>query len=364
MNRHALLAALATIVLSSSPSTLFAQVLRYTFDEASGNALDTGTAPATDATFEGGAARSADTPSGSGFSLDMRTEGAAPGAFLLGGDFADIDGLAALTLTTWLKVETYPSGNKRLLAKQGGGTFPGFSFNMNATTNDTLPAGPDHFRLGFFAGDGVGFSSGFSDADTGAADWTFFAVSFDTALGEMTFYAGDVDTPVAQLGSTIFAAPLAAPVDGLDARFAVGLTDAAPAADTSVTGLQDDVRVYGSVLDLAALEAVRMENIGSGGPDFDADFDGDDDVDGDDFDDWTTGFGLATGATKSQGDANGDMDVDGGDFLVWQNEVGSGVMASVVPEPTAGLLALAPVVLHGVRRRRAFAQPLVAPAHS
>src|SRR5688572_15846896 len=100
---------ISTVVLCSAfllaPTAALAQpLLRYTFDEASGNALDAGAAPATDSTFEGGAVRSSDTPSGSGSSLDLRTD--SPVAHLLGPDAAELDGLSALTLITWLKVET------------------------------------------------------------------------------------------------------------------------------------------------------------------------------------------------------------------------------------------------------------------
>jgi hypothetical protein len=358
--RRLIVAASLFSALASSYSVASAQLLRYTFDEASGNAIDTGSAPNVDGTFEGGATRSSDTPSGTGSSLDMRTE--APVAFLLGGDPTDIDGLEMLTLTTWLKVEAYPgvgSGNKRLLANQGGdASFGGFSFNMNSTTNSMNPATADEFRLGFFAGSPstFTFAAEFSDADViGASDWTFLAVTYDTVIGEVKFYSGDVDTPVTQLGMTQPTdLPNAGPVqgaEGFDSRFAVGLTDAAPAADTSVQGWQDDVRVYGSVLDLAALEAVRMENIGGGGGGLAADFNNDTKVDATDFAAWTGGFGLAAGATKAQGDADpGDGDVDGGDFLVWQSEHGSGVALAAVPEPAS--LPLALLALAGLASRR------------
>lgn len=256
---------IGAVVLLAASSSFGQPLLRYTFDEASGNAIDSGLAPLTGSTFEGGATRSSDTPSGSGSSLDMRND--APYAHLLGGDFADLDGLEFLTLTTWLKVETYPdaaSGNKRLVAKQTADNFAGFSFNMNATTNSGNPASPGEFRLGFFVWSPNTFSfiSAFSDADVGAADWAFLAVTYDTVVGEVKFFAGDIDSPVTQVGSTFDTGfPNAGLVDGLNARFAVGLTDAANTTDTSVTGLQDDVRVYGAALSLAELELVRLEGL-------------------------------------------------------------------------------------------------------
>jgi hypothetical protein len=337
-----------------APTAVLAQpLLRYTFDEAAGNALDTGSAPATNSTFEGGATRSSDTPGGSGSSLDLRTD--APFAHLLGPDAAELDGLPALTLTTWLKVETYVSGNNRLVAKQAGGAnFDGFSFNMNATRIDPVndgPASPSSFRLGMFLGGSGGFGSVISDAYVDASQWAFVATTYDSAAGTVSYYTGGVNTPVTQLGTTLPLAINPGVIDGQAARFAVGLTDAAPTANTSVLGWQDDVRVYGSALDLTALEAVRLENL-SAGPGFaDGDFNEDSQVDGDDLATWKLGYGETGTATHGDGDADGDLDVDGEDFLIWQRDVGLGVAAAAIPEPASlGLLAAALVAI-GFRRR-------------
>jgi hypothetical protein len=332
-------------------------VLRYTFDEASGDAVDSGQAPLTSATLEGGATRSSDTPSGSGMSLDLRTD--APYAHLVGPDTADLDGLQALTLTTWLKVETYPdatSNNKRLIAKQTDGTFGGFSFNMNASRIDVdndPPVSPSSFRLGLFLGGDGGFGSTISDAYVDATQWTFIATTYDSVTGSMSYYTGGLNTPVTQLGTTLTPGVNPGVVDGLESRFAVGLTDGAPAADTSVTGWQDDVRVYNTALDLAALEAVRLENV-SAGPGFaDGDFNENATVDGADLTLWRMGFGASGTATHMQGDADDDMDVDGADFLIWQQDFGStGGGIAGVPEPATGaLLALAVLSCCATARR-------------
>ncbi|HMP06779.1 MAG TPA: PEP-CTERM sorting domain-containing protein [Lacipirellulaceae bacterium] len=254
----------AALAASVASSAVGAPLLRYTFDEASGNALDSGTAPLTDATFEGGAVRSTDTPSGAGFSLDLRND--APYAHLLGQDAADLDGLSAITITTWLKVQSYPSGNHRLASKQNAGTFGGFNFSMNATPNSG-PVGADNFRVGMFIGNNVSsgagdFGAAFSTDDVDAADkWVMLAVTYDNSLAtdNTRFYLGGVNSPMVQLG-----APQTLPqitIDGGPARFGVGFTDAAPTANTSVIGWQDDVRVYGAALQAAELERIRIEGI-------------------------------------------------------------------------------------------------------
>jgi hypothetical protein len=242
-----------------------APLLHYTFNEPSGNALDYGDPPPADAALLGGATRSSNTPSGFGSSLDLRDDDTTY-AHALAGDADKLDGLGALTLTTWLNVEQYTSGNHRLAAKQAAGTFGGFSWNMNAAPN-TGTVGPDNFRLAIFLGNNVSsgaadFGGGFSTEDVDAHDkWVFLALTYDSsqASDNTRFYIGGVNTPVMQLG-----APLTLPqltVEGGTSRFGVGFTDAAPAADTSVIGYQDDVRVYGSALSVGELEGVRFEGV-------------------------------------------------------------------------------------------------------
>jgi endonuclease/exonuclease/phosphatase family metal-dependent hydrolase len=51
---------------------------------------------------------------------------------------------------------------------------------------------------------------------------------------------------------------------------------------------------------------------------------------------WQTNYGLASGATRSDGDANGDGRVDGRDFLVWQRQFdGLAPSIATVPEPNS-----------------------------
>jgi len=91
----------------------------------------------------------------------------------------------------------------------------------------------------------------------------------------------------------------------------------------------------------------------------DADFDSDCDVDEDDLMTWETGYGIVSGAAKTDGDANNDGVVDGFDFLELQIEFGVGVgstiplaAVSTVPEPSSiWLLAIVGAVVSSRRCR-------------
>jgi hypothetical protein len=74
-------------------------------------------------------------------------------------------------------------------------------------------------------------------------------------------------------------------------------------------------------------------------------FDGDQDVDGVDFLKWQSNFGASPGATFAQGDANGDGAVNGEDFAVWNDQFGDSLQLQTIPEPAAGLLAVAGALL-------------------
>src|SRR5690606_2559303 len=180
--------ALATLATSTvSAQTL---LLRYSFDEAEGPALDTGSGIASPGTLQGGAARSSNTPSGTGSSISFLND--SPYAHVLGEDADKLDQLSQFTLTTWLNVNAYPSGNHRLVAKQAGGAFGGFNWTMNAAPNDGA-VGPDNFRLGLFIGNNVSaggsdFAAIYSTVDVDAHDkWVFLATTYDGTTGTVNF---------------------------------------------------------------------------------------------------------------------------------------------------------------------------------
>ena len=264
MGRFAVLL-IAGALLPAAAASAQVPLLQYTFDEPSGQALDTGSAPASNADLSGGATRSSNTPGGFGSSLDMTVD--ATNAQVIGDDANKLDGLGQITMTTWLNVSAYPSGNKRLVSKQEV-SGSGFTFNMNAAPNDGT-VGADNFKL-FLAVAGAGaagFTSTTSSADvdanslSAADNWVFVAATYDStkAADNTYFYIGGIDTPVMQLGAARTMGQTT--IDGGAGRVGVGFTDAADTADTSVVGFQDDVRVYGTALSLQSLDAVRLANV-------------------------------------------------------------------------------------------------------
>jgi len=264
-------------------------------------------------------------------------------------------------VTTWLKLDAYTSGNNRLAAKQAASTFGGFSWNMNATPNSG-PVGPDNFRLGLFLGNNVSsgptdFGSAFSSDDVDALNkWTFLAVTYDGTLAanNTKFYIGGVTTPVTQLGSDQTMVQLT--IDGGSSLFGVGYTDAAPTANTSAIGGQDDVRVYGTALTSAELEAVRQSNAGTG-PAVPGDYNSNGIVDAADYVLWRKGGPLA-----NEVDTPGT--INAADYTEWRKRFGnpssgSGAGAAFsseppfsVPEPTT--LAFCFMTAGGVPIRRRY----------
>jgi PEP-CTERM motif len=339
-------------------------VAQYTYDEASGNALDTGAAPAADGVFQALATRSADTPSGAGSSLDLSADGLT--SFVSMGNATKVGSLSQFTMSTWLKLSDLNannggSGNVRLLSKQNAGFFDGFSWNLN-NPNDGV-RGIDDFRLAMFIGGTTAFDFGFSvgpvglegEGDVDATDWVFLAVSYDgtATTDNLKFYSGSNSAAVTQLGVTATANAGALFPTGASAQFCVGCTDAAPGSDFAAEGLQDDVRVYDNILDLAALDVVRLENAGS--PLLDGDYNGDGFVGVDDLNlvlvNWNTS--PAPGDLLSgEGTGDGFVGVDDLNIVLvnWNNGTPPAAGAAI-PEPASlALLGMGGMAM--LRRRR------------
>lgn len=319
-------------------------IVKYDFDEESGDALDSGAAPPANGTLLGGTTRTANTPDGTGRAIDF-TVPPAEGElnYINMGDVAKVDGLDKFTMTIWLNLQDDPVGNDRLHAKQDvGPDFGGFSWNINSPNEGDYTA--DNFRFGLFIGGDNGFGFAQTDEDTGAdGEWKFFAVSYDgtTDTENMIFYQGADNRPVTQFGSVFNVA--AGPVASVPAPYQIGHTFAADAADTVPPGFVDDARIYNGVLTPEELEAIREENAP---PRLVGDMDFNRQVDFDDIDpfvlalndpvEYESNFGVAR-EFHGDIDGNGIMDFDDIQGFVAILTGGAGG-AAVVPEPSSLLL--------------------------
>ena len=297
-------------------------VLHWTFDEGSGDALDTGSGEPANGVLLPDAERTDNTPGGySKHALDLTAPGLE--SWVNGGDADKVDTLAQFTMTTWLYLEGLNSeqggsGNVRLLAKQSAGNFDGFSWNLNNPLDGDRAT--DNFRLGMFLGGDEAFAFGQSTESMGAdGQWTFAAVTYDPEGDEdnMLFYFGDESLGVEQLGDplTVYAGQLNS-TTGI-ATVNVGFTDAAPGNDFSADGFQDDVRIYDRVLDLAELEEVRLANLAAAG--LLGDFNDDGVLNALDIDALTTE--VIAGTNDVSYDVNDDQRVDQLDRGVWVSDL-------------------------------------------
>ena len=354
----------AAALLICSRLTAQDLLIHYSFDEESGVAIDSGTGTTANGLFGADATRSPDTPGErGGFSLDLRAEGAK--SILSAGDVSKVDTLEAFTLTTWLKLEELNTergggSNVRLLAKQGGGPdYNGISWNLNDPVLGGA-RGTDNFSLGLFIGGEEGFGFARTEEDIYADQWVFLAVTYDSNEPDedTVFYFGDEVTETYILGDEVPETISVGPVhtSAGEADFGIGFTDAAPDADVSAFGFQDDVRVYHGALTLEQLETVRLENltgmISVCDDNTQGDLDGNGKVEFADFLTLSANFGMMVDSHE-----DGDIDCNGkvefADFLTLSANFGKDVGVAAVPEPASGL----PVVIAGfvcmcARRRR------------
>ncbi|CAN5208489.1 hypothetical protein BH23VER1_BH23VER1_10280 [soil metagenome] len=247
---------LSFAVPQAAPAAL---LLHYSFDEsASGSlpALDGGAAPPAPGTFVGAAERTGNTPGGfSVGALDIDQ----PNSFVTAGDVDKLDGLSQLTLAGWLNLQAAPGHGNRIMSKQDATSFGGFSFALNNPTEGAAERRADNFQLNMALGGDGGFTFNTSGADLDADNtWIFVAVTYDgtTAANNLKFYWGDPLTPVAQLGADL--SSTSGQLPSLTQEFKVG---AQSEGTVSPPAWFDDIRVYDEVLDLEALDGIRLANV-------------------------------------------------------------------------------------------------------
>ena len=246
-----------------------APLLRYSFDEASSgnsNALDTGSAaPAAPGVFNGSATRTSSSPGGFSSVLDL-TAGGAVGNFVATAADADkVDALSQMTLTMWINLQGNPSSGDSLLSDRAP-TFPIAPAGTGGWdwTIDGVSPTASNFSVRFGTAASNGSSASFTSQGAVTSlnadhSWLFLAVTFDsTDSGRTTFYKGTQFTAPVHVGTVGL---LGTTITNNVSAFRVGESGANPASDTTPPAWFDDVRVYGSVLSLAELDAVRLQNV-------------------------------------------------------------------------------------------------------
>lgn len=225
-------------------------VLRYSFDEESGDALDTGVAPAANGAFVGTAARINDTPNGTGYALDVAGSNNAVNNWVAGGDPAKLNSLTAITLTWWMNLKSLPAQSDRTVEKLSSTGGFGARFGSPSGSTTTMALGINNISSG-------ASSPAISDLNT----WIFCAVTYDGTRTSQNaqWYIGSQTVTVTSPGPVSY--NRGAIVDTPN-ELRVGSTKAST-ADRTPAAWFDDVRVYNTVLTADEIEQIRIEGGGT-----------------------------------------------------------------------------------------------------
>ena len=229
-------------------------LLQYNFDEASGNAFDSSaTGIAADASLFNLAARTTNTPSGTGKALDVTPGGSFSNyVYAVTGTNKLNVVLTNLTLTTWINLQGMITNGDRIMGNING-TAPGsgFDFAFNSTVAPTA-------AILTFRKNSTGGGSPATATVNLTNKWVFLAVVYNGA--NVSYYTGTVASAVAQLGTSVV---LTGNINASTNNFQVGATPAT-AADRTPPAWFDDVRVYDTALTSAQLEAIRQTVLPTG----------------------------------------------------------------------------------------------------
>ncbi len=244
---------LASLVMIVQPAQA-TLLLKYNFDEASGNALDTsGTGIAANASFFNLATRTTNTPSGTGNALNVTPGGAFTNyAYAFTGTNKLNVALSNLTLTTWINLQGSITNGDRIMGNVNG-TAPasGFDFAFNSSASPTIAA------LTFRKNSTGGGSPATATVNL-TNQWVFLSVVYNGT--NVTYYTGTVASAVAQLGTSV---ALTGSINTSTNNFQIGATPAS-AADRTPPAWFDDVRVYDTALTSSDLETIRQTVIPTG----------------------------------------------------------------------------------------------------
>jgi hypothetical protein len=223
-----------------------AQLLQYNLNNTGTNSGSVGAAG--DITLGSAATFSANSGGVSAASGDyalLNTTSVSAGA-TTSSSITAMNGLSGLTISGWLNTSAW-NANRRIMEYQFG--WSGFTLTLAAGNQLSLRiADPD-----FATSTGTSYASG---------AWVFFAATWDGATGDISFYQGGVGSS-AVLQSTVTGNELGT-YDSGGANtnpLRVGNGFSGWDAGEAFNGSMDDLRVYGSVLDVAALESVRASAV-------------------------------------------------------------------------------------------------------
>lgn len=229
-----------------------AEVLRYTFDEASSGttaALDSGTPPAANGSFVGAATRVRGV-GGSLGALDLSPNDGA-GNWLTAGDADKLDAMSGVTISMWVNLRGTTS-NTAILASDATPFQSGWAFEIGGT-----PASASYFSMKIWKpGSGTGKSSTVPiDADH---KWVMLAGTFDNNSHLIQIYSGSLTSAMASRGS---GSASGYTLQANTAEFQVGNEVFTPPANFRIPAWIDNVRVYDRALGLSELEAIRVSEI-------------------------------------------------------------------------------------------------------
>lgn len=243
---------LAGLLAVSGIATANAElVLRYNFDEESGDALDTGVAPPDNAVFSGTATRTNNTPSGTGYALDVAGSNGGVQNYVVGGNPDKLNNLSTITLTWWMNLKVLPAQADRVVEKLA--STGGFGARFGTPSGGAVP-----IALGINSTSTGVNSPPISDLNT----WIFCAVTYDgtRTTGNAQWFIGSPSVTVSSPGPLTYNRGVIANTTN---ALRVGSTQAST-ADRTPQAWYDDVRVYNTVLTAQEIEQIRIEGGGAG----------------------------------------------------------------------------------------------------
>jgi hypothetical protein len=233
--------ALALIGQTSFAQSLPSPVVSFNFDSQ------------TDTT-SGAAAWSANTPSGTGSSLDLST-GAAGYA---SGSAAEVNGLSSFTISAWINLQADPAANDRIASSLASSL--GLDFRISNPSSGTLSASNFGLTLQVNGASNSSSLMGSNRSVNASNQWVFVVATYDSVAQSARFFDGGSSTNAFASALGAGTVPINGGVVGTSSQLQIGATPAT-SADRTPSTLIDDVRIFNGALTLSEIELVRLDGI-------------------------------------------------------------------------------------------------------